>query len=873
MECFERLMEAKVIKTFRIISAPVLLLSILLIFCLFNFSCSTDDNSSKQEEKATLQLVEDYITNPDGSISTDDGKFVLLDTLTGRPVGGIQLTECKYGETDIFFTYDESGQFPPQFLFFEGQTEETRILGFFETLWCWASSSLKGIKPVDLNNAYWVPKDWVLDLKMFDWKYRGVMKLSTLERGISDSILEIAEINHTGLDSIQIVIHGFRSTLGLISAAASTVADSFVSWTEGQKDAWYQYYKEQGYNDTDEFDIYIKFLPGGSRFDGFFTILAIPRIPPPDTSINDIKVTCSWNFTITDINTNEYLTSNCNISASYPGMDIDSVDVNVVDEVVNLIFNYKEGDSSKNAVIDIFLYGYIPRRFEYTLDQIYQGGLPDEIKLYPIENINIPITPTDLVINSVSEYGITLSWQDNSSNEEGFIIERKENSGMYTELKSVKNNVITFYDSTAIVPSTTYYYRVKAYNSYGSSDWSNEVYALLQSSNNAPQLSNGTVYPSSGDTSTDFTFFITYYDEDGDLPTIKCVNIDGIDYTMSLVSGTYSNGTYSYSTQLSDGEHNYYFKYSDGNIEVRLPETGTYSGPSVNIANRWHIETVDSQGVVGEYTSIALDNSGYPHISYYDKTNGDLKYAWYDGENWHTETVDGDGTVGKYSSICLDDNDYPHISYRDSTNDALKYAWWDGSSWDKQVVDFSGMTGLLTSIVLDGNGYPHLSYNELESRSLKYAWWDGSNWHIRVVDSNVFNGSGHSTSIALDHNDYPHISYYNGTNGDLKYAWWDGTSWHINTIDNQGIVGCPTSIALSDNDYPHICYSDATNGTLKYAYWNGSSWYIQNIDNQSQPGDMIIDEYLSIVLDDNGYPHISYNDTINGDLKYAWWGN
>ncbi len=34
----------------------------------------------------------------------------------------------------------------------------------------------------------------------------------------------------------------------------------------------------------------------------------------------------------------------------------------------------------------------------------------------------------------------------------------------------------------------------------------------------------------------------------------------------------------------------------------------------------WHIETADSEGRVGYYTSLALDEGGYPHISYFDST-------------------------------------------------------------------------------------------------------------------------------------------------------------------------------------------------------------------------------------------------------------
>jgi len=199
-----------------------------------------------------------------------------------------------------------------------------------------------------------------------------------------------------------------------------------------------------------------------------------------------------------------------------------------------------------------------------------------------------------------------------------------------------------------------------------------------------------------------------------------------------------------------------------------------------------NIITVDATGAVGLYTSLAVVN-GRPAISYYDASTPALKYAIAgdaSGSVWPPSNifiVDATGDVGEYTSLAVV-NGRPAISYYDRTNTNLKYAIAgdaSGSVWPPSniiTVDAIEVVGEYTSLAVV-NGRPAISYYDGTNTNLKYALAgdaSGSVWppsNIITVDTGGIGDVEQYTSLAVV-NGRPAISYYDGTpNFNLKYAY------------------------------------------------------------------------------------------------------
>jgi serine protease len=97
-----------------------------------------------------------------------------------------------------------------------------------------------------------------------------------------------------------------------------------------------------------------------------------------------------------------------------------------------------------------------------------------------------PAAPSNLSATAAGQTQINLAWTDNSTNEEGFKIERCAGAGCsdFAQIAAVGANVTT-YNNTGLTSGASYSYRVRANNGGGDSEYSNTASATT-ASNIAP---------------------------------------------------------------------------------------------------------------------------------------------------------------------------------------------------------------------------------------------------------------------------------------------------------------------------------------------------------------------------------------------------
>jgi hypothetical protein len=289
----------------------------------------------------------------------------------------------------------------------------------------------------------------------------------------------------------------------------------------------------------------------------------------------------------------------------------------------------------------------------------------------------------------------------------------------------------------------------------------------------------------------------------------------------------------------------------------------------------------------GSFGSLQLTSKGTPVVSYWSSANGSLDIDVCLDElcsQSTSYTVDDSGSVGFLPSMVLSKNDFPVISYWDFGNNDLKLATCKDRTCSnpvfKTIDGLSTDAGAYSSLKLNSNGFAVMSYNVQTSKDLNLAVCNDvncSNPTIRVVDGQS-SDVGWYNSLALNNSGHPVISYQDTTNKNLMLAICDDVLCESKTvlvIDDSTDVGEYTSLALTNEGIPVISYYDKSNKNLIIAVCDTISCddpTIRVVDGVASRGvDRFVGEGSSLVLTEDGFPIISYNDETVGkhDVKVA----
>jgi hypothetical protein len=349
------------------------------------------------------------------------------------------------------------------------------------------------------------------------------------------------------------------------------------------------------------------------------------------------------------------------------------------------------------------------------------------------------------------------------------------------------------------------------------------------------------------------------------------------------------------------------------------------SGTEALPAADWVVATVDATREVGYNVSVAVDPvTGETYISYYEGNDGDLWLARTGapvgncgpGNTWECLLVDSPGVVGKYSSIAVGGPPGPEaviaISYHDVNSGSLKVfegtvdRGTGGITSQGYVLDRgdpgSGIyKGTQTAIVVDGLGTPNIAYQiEVSAlQAIKYATrvapgtgncgegpaendWECSHVYLEqgvgdfiAIDVDAGGNPSMAFHSSFSTNTFPILATRVGSGGTCN----NSDLWNCTEVRNGGKhTGEYLAFVLGDNSLPHLAYRNENTDSLEWATWVGSpngncgpymdSWQCEWIDDIG-PGTSPAG--IAMETDSDGVPIIAYQDLESGyeDLKIA----
>ena len=288
-------------------------------------------------------------------------------------------------------------------------------------------------------------------------------------------------------------------------------------------------------------------------------------------------------------------------------------------------------------------------------------------------------------------------------------------------------------------------------------------------------------------------------------------NFDGVTWDIQVVDAPQNGFAGSSASIALDGSGNPHIGYhGEGKAKYAI-----WNG------NSWDITAIANTDYnqSNETVIMALDSNNIPHFVFSDLSGGGLQYAVKDSNGWNIERIDGGG---ESLSLALSDSGEPHLAYYKYDGAAsaydLIYAQHTVSGWiSETLATISEDWDKDVSIRLDSLGQPHIAYFRSPFMvELVYAYKSGAVWTSQTVQSLV---DGGDVSLELDQSDLPHIVYWYYEHA--RYAYFT-SQWLYEDIGNEE-GGHDVSLALESSGAQHVFHT-SFDGDVRYAFRQPAGW-------------------------------------------------
>jgi len=461
-----------------------------------------------------------------------------------------------------------------------------------------------------------------------------------------------------------------------------------------------------------------------------------------------------------------------------------------------------------------------------------------------------------------TKYTMTLTWTDNSDNEDGFIVERGTESKGWEQVADLPADT-TSYTDEGLDCEAAYDYRVKAYNDVGDSD-----YATLDEPATTRDCWSQTFVRDPG-----------YH---GFNPSVA-LDSDGNEHVVayySLKLAHFYRTSKGREMEIIDdtqfaGEHNSIAIDGDGNVHVAYTvctelDENNYCADydlkyATNSSGEWETYLVDDGDWAGEFCRIGIGSGGMVQIAY----AVDEEYVYYahgSPDDWTIEEVDD--SFYWWLDMKLGPSDEPHLAYGyydESTYDygtryavrSTKDASWtmEHASWDGEFI----------SLALDDSGKAFIALAYDYEEPLEIATNVTGSWQIMYLDYDPLYLEYEDlseTAIAIDSEGFIHAALYSYDTYGLVYTDNASAYWKIESVDEDYYYAVQPAVVLDSGDDVHIAYYWSDYDAPMMAVKSGKGWTTEQLAEPVHWGYM---NTKTIVLDSEDRPHIA---AVSGGLTH-----